>query len=150
MNENPYNELNPAAVKATIRLQKHIDAMHEIRDKINHSLAKVSADNLTLALTQKKNLSLLQKKYDELSGELTPKLQTLTKNDAIDNDSLMSLIELLESEFNYILTIENIIETTRELKNNPNIPPEHREGLIDGLTKFYDGLRMELAMADAK
>lgn len=144
--ENYEPQLDPAAMRATLRLQKQIADMHELRNTINAGLAKVNASNLSAALTQKKNLTALKKEYKKLEDELSPHLKKLKD---LDNEDLSSIIAILETEFNYILTIENILETTRELKNNPNIPPEHRAGLIDGLTKFYDGLRMELALAAA-
>ena len=54
---------------------------------------------------------------------------------------------VLEDEYNYILTIGNIIETTRELKKRSKIDDDVRESITSGLVKFYEGLRGELARA---
>lgn len=52
---------------------------------------------------------------------------------------------MLEEEYNYILTIGNIIETTRELKKKSKIDKDVRESITSGLVQFYEGLRAELA-----
>ena len=54
---------------------------------------------------------------------------------------------VLEDEYNYILTIGNIIETTRELKKRSKIDDDVRESITSGLVQFYEGLRGELARA---
>lgn len=77
--------------------------MHALRDKMNAGLARVTEKNLDLALTQKKNLKELSSEYDQLTNEV----HCLPPLDAAS---------VLEDEYNYILTIGNIIETTRELK----------------------------------
>ena len=118
--------------RALAQLQKRIQKMHALRDKMNAGLARVTEENLDLALTQKKNLRALSAEYDELAKEVS----CLPPLDAAS---------VLEEEYNYILTIGNIIETTRELKKNVAIGEENRTAIIDGLLKFYDGLRQELA-----
>ena len=55
---------------------------------------------------------------------------------------------MLEDEYNYILTIGNIIETTRELKKKNGIDKDVRESITSGLVQFYEGLRRELAIAE--
>ena len=60
---------------------------------------------------------------------------------------MLDAAQVLEAEYNYILTIGNILETTRELKKNQAIDNINRAALIDGLTKFYAGLRSELTAA---
>ena len=135
MNDEQIN-LSPAEANKMRRnisaLQKSIRDMHALRDKINTALSRVHAENLDLALTQKKNLKLLSSQYDKLSQQVA----CLPPLDAA---------QVLEDEYNYILTIGNIIETTRELKKNVAIGEENRAAIIDGLLKFYDGLRQELA-----
>ena len=113
-------------------MQKRIRSMHDLRGKMNHALARVTDQNLDLALTQKKSLKALSREYDQLTQEVS----CLPPLDAA---------QVLEEEYNYILTIGNIIETTRELKKNVAIGEENRAAIIDGLLKFYDGLRQELA-----
>ena len=100
--------------------------------KMNQAMARVTDQNLDLALTQKKSLKALSREYDQLTQEVS----CLPPLDAA---------QVLEEEYNYILTIGNIIETTRELKKNVAIGEENRTAIIDGLLKFYDGLRQELA-----
>ncbi|MDD6382523.1 sporulation-specific protein 15 [Mitsuokella sp.] len=119
-----------------LALQKRIAAMHELRNEMNRALARVHADNLDLALTQKKNLRRLSSEYDKLSRDV----RCLPPMDAT---------AVLEDEYNYILTIGNIIETTRELKKGTKIEATARQGILDGLIQFYDGLRDELARQDA-
>lgn len=135
MNDEQIN-LTPAEANKMRRnistLQKRIRSMHALRDKINTALARVYDQNLDLALTQKKNLKRLSSEYDKLGQEVT----CLPPLDAA---------QVLEDEYNYILTIGNIIETTRELKKQADIGEENRVAIIDGLLKFYDGLRQELA-----
>ena len=137
MNDEQIN-LTPAEANKMRRnistLQKRIRSMHALRDKINTALARVYDQNLDLALTQKKNLKRLSSEYDKLDQEVT----CLPPLDAA---------QVLEDEYNYILTIGNIIETTRELKKQADIGEENRVAIIDGLLKFYDGLRQELASA---
>ena len=133
------NEMTPEqrrTGRALAQLQKRIQKMHALRDKMNAGLARVTEENLDLALTQKKNLRALSAEYDELAKEVS----CLPPLDAAS---------VLEEEYNYILTIGNIIETTRELKKQVNIGEENRAAIIDGLVKFYDGLRQELASAKA-
>ena len=113
-------------------MQKRIRSMHDLRGRMNTALARVTDQNLDLALTQKKNLKALSREYDQLTQEVS----CLPPLDAA---------QVLEEEYNYILTIGNIIETTRELKKNVAIGEENRAAIIDGLLKFYDGLRQELA-----
>ena len=90
--------------------------------------------NLDLALTQKKNLRALSAEYDALAQEV----HCLPPLDAA---------AVLEDEYNYILTIGNIIETTRELKKRSKIDDDVRESITSGLVQFYEGLRGELARA---
>ena len=113
-------------------MQKRIRSMHDLRGRMNTALARVTDQNLDLALTQKKSLKALSRDYDQLTQEVS----CLPPLDAA---------QVLEEEYNYILTIGNIIETTRELKKNVAIGEENRAAIIDGLLKFYDGLRQELA-----
>ena len=84
-------------------MQKRIRSMHDLRGRMNTALARVTDQNLDLALTQKKNLKALSRDYDQLTQEVS----CLPPLDAA---------QVLEEEYNYILTIGNIIETTRELK----------------------------------
>ncbi|MCH3959110.1 MAG: sporulation-specific protein 15 [Selenomonas sp.] len=114
-------------------MQKRIRSMHDLRGKMNQAMARVTDQNLDLALTQKKSLKALSREYDQLTQEVS----CLPPLDAA---------QVLEEEYNYILTIGNIIETTRELKKNVAIGEENRAAIIDGLLKFYDGLRQELAI----
>ena len=134
-NENK-NQLTPQQERRMsreiVRLQKHIEKMHALRNKINRGLSRVQTDNLSLALTQKKNLRVLSKEYDELVNEVG----ILPALDAA---------QVLEDEYNYILTVGNVIETTRELRKHPTIGDENTEAIISGLVQFYDGLRAELA-----
>lgn len=117
-------------------MQKRIRSMHDLRGRMNTALARVTDQNLDLALTQKKNLKALSRDYDQLTQEVS----CLPPLDAA---------QVLEEEYNYILTIGNIIETTRELKKQVDIGEENRAAIIDGLVKFYDGLRQELASSKA-
>ena len=130
-------------IHALSRLQKHIHELHDLRNTINAALAKVRADNLAQALTQKKHLKELKDRYAVLEQEIT----ILPPLDAA---------EVLEPEFNYITTIENILTTTAELKRGAAIGEENTdkrgaaigeentEALRAGLVAFYDGLRREM------
>ena len=131
------NEMTPEqrrTGRALAQLQKRIQKMHALRDKMNAGLARVTEENLDLALTQKKNLRALSAEYDELAKEVS----CLPPLDAA---------AVLEDEYNYILTIGNIIETTRELKKRSKIDDDVRESITSGLVQFYEGLRGELARA---
>ena len=131
------NEMTPEqrqTGRALARLQKRIGRMHALRDKMNAGLARVTEANLDLALTQKKNLRALSAEYDALAQEV----YCLPPLDAA---------AVLEDEYNYILTIGNIIETTRELKKRSKIDDDVRESITSGLVQFYEGLRGELARA---
>lgn len=134
MNENITPEQRQTG-RALARLQKRIAKMHALRDKMNTGLARVTEKNLDLALTQKKNLKELSGEYDQLTKEV----HCLPPLDAAS---------VLEDEYNYILTIGNIIETTRELKKKNGIDKDVRESITSGLVQFYEGLRRELAMAE--
>ena len=113
-------------------MQKRIRSMHDLRGRMNTALARVTDQNLDLALTQKKNLKALSRDYDQLTQEVS----CLPPLDAA---------QVLEEEYNYILTIGNIIETTRELKKKSKIDKDVRESITSGLVQFYEGLRAELA-----
>ena len=131
------NEMTPEPRqpgRALAQLQKRIQKMHALRDKMNAGLARVTEANLDLALTQKKNLRALSAEYDALAQEV----HCLPPLDAA---------AVLEDEYNYILTIGNIIETTRELKKRSKIDDDVRESITSGLVQFYEGLRGELARA---
>ena len=131
------NEMTPEqrqTGRALAQLQKRIQKMHALRDKMNAGLARVTEENLDLALTQKKNLRALSAEYDALAQEV----HCLPPLDAA---------AVLEDEYNYILTIGNIIETTRELKKRSKIDDDVRESITSGLVQFYEGLRGELARA---
>lgn len=131
------NEMTPEqrqTGRALAQLQKRIQKMHALRDKMNAGLARVTEANLDLALTQKKNLRTLSAEYDALAQEV----HCLPPLDAA---------AVLEDEYNYILTIGNIIETTRELKKRSKIDDDVRESITSGLVQFYEGLRGELARA---
>ena len=131
------NEMTPEqrrTGRALAQLQKRIQKMHALRDKMNAGLARVTEANLDLALTQKKNLRALSAEYDALAQEV----HCLPPLDAA---------AVLEDEYNYILTIGNIIETTRELKKKSKIDKDVRESITSGLVQFYEGLRGELARA---
>ncbi len=131
------NEMTPEqrqTGRALAQLQKRIQKMHALRDKMNAGLARVTEANLDLALTQKKNLRALSAEYDALA----PEVHCLPPLDAA---------AVLEDEYNYILTIGNIIETTRELKKRSKIDDDVRESITSGLVQFYEGLRGELARA---
>lgn len=131
------NEMTPEqrqTGRALAQLQKRIQKMHVLRDKMNAGLARVTEANLDLALTQKKNLRALSAEYDALAQEV----HCLPPLDAA---------AVLEDEYNYILTIGNIIETTRELKKRSKIDDDVRESITSGLVQFYEGLRGELARA---
>ena len=124
------NEMTPEqrqTGRALAQLQKRIQKMHA-------GLARVTEANLDLALTQKKNLRALSAEYDALAQEV----HCLPPLDAA---------AVLEDEYNYILTIGNIIETTRELKKRSKIDDDVRESITSGLVQFYEGLRGELARA---
>ncbi|MDD6127397.1 MAG: hypothetical protein PUB60_04520, partial [Veillonellaceae bacterium] len=58
-------------IHALSRLQKHIHELHDLRNTINAALAKVRADNLAQALTQKKHLKELKDRYAVLEQEIT-------------------------------------------------------------------------------
>ena len=119
------NEMTPEqrqTGRALAQLQKRIQKMHALRDKMN------------AGLTQKKNLRALSAEYDALAQEV----HCLPPLDAA---------AVLEDEYNYILTIGNIIETTRELKKRSKIDDDVRESITSGLVQFYEGLRGELARA---
>lgn len=131
------NEMTPEqrqTGRTLAQLQKRIGRMHALRDKMNAGLARVTEANLDLALTQKKNLRALSAEYDALAQEV----HCLPPLDAA---------AVLEDEYNYILTIGNIIETTRELKKRSKIDDDVRESITSGLVQFYEGLRGELARA---
>ncbi|MGN8836143.1 sporulation-specific protein 15 [uncultured Mitsuokella sp.] len=131
------NEMTPEqrqTGRALAQLQKRIGRMHALRDKMNAGLARVTEANLDLALTQKKNLRALSAEYNALAQEV----HCLPPLDAA---------AVLEDEYNYILTIGNIIETTRELKKRSKIDDDVRESITSGLVQFYEGLRGELARA---
>ena len=131
------NEMTPEqrqTGRALAQLQKRIQKMHALRDKMNAGLARVTEANLDLALTQKKNLRALSAEYDALAQEV----HCLPPLDAA---------AVLEDEYNYILTIGNIIETTRERKKRSKIDDDVRESITSGLVQFYEGLRGELARA---
>lgn len=119
-------------IAALQRLQKRVREIHTLREEINAHLAKVHADNLSQALTQKKRLKKLQDAYVELTKEV----RCLPPADAVT---------VLEPEFDYIVTLENILETTQEIKRKAKIGRENLEALESGLIQFYDGLRTELA-----
>lgn len=138
MTDNPINLSSAEAERMTRSiqaLQHRIRKMHEQRNTINQALARVTENNLSLALTQKKNLKALSDDYDQLTKEV----RCL---DALD------AAQILEEEYNYILTIGNILETTRGLKKTAGINDSNRDAIQDGLLKFYDGLRAELATAE--
>lgn len=68
------NEMTPEqrrTGRALAQLQKRIQKMHALRDKMNAGLARVTEENLDLALTQKKNLRALSAEYDELAKEVS-------------------------------------------------------------------------------
>ncbi|MDY4417129.1 MAG: sporulation-specific protein 15, partial [Selenomonas sp.] len=56
----------------------------------------------------------------------------------------MDAAEIMEPEFDYITTIENILTTTAELKRGAVKEKETAEALRSGLIAFYDGLRKEM------
>ena len=118
-------------MQALARLKRHLDELHELRNTINAALAKVTEVNLDQALTQKKHLKELKALYAQLEKEIT----MLPPMDAAD---------IMEPEFDYITTMENILTTTAELKRGANIGKENAEALRSGLIAFYDGLRQEL------
>lgn len=138
MNDNR-TALSPSEAQYMTRsiqiLQRRLRSMHEQRNAINQSLARITENNLSLALTQKKKLKSLSADYDNLAKEVS----CLDPLDAA---------RILEEEYNYILTIGNILETTRELKKTVGMADRNREAIQSGLIKFYDGLRSELSAAD--
>ncbi len=76
------------------------------------------------------------KKLQDAYVELTKEVRCLPPADAVT---------VLEPEFDYIVTLENILETTQEIKRKAKIGRENLEALESGLIQFYDGLRTELA-----
>lgn len=132
-------DLSPAEAQRMTRsiqaLQKRLRDMHAMRDDINKALSRVTEDNLSMALTQKKNLKALSREYDKLSQDV----KCLDPFDAA---------QILEEEYNYILTIGNVLETTRELKKTTGFKDTDRDAILGGLIQFYHGLRQELT--DAK
>ena len=118
-------------MQALARLKRHIDELHDLRNTINTALAKVNESNLDQALTQKKHLKELKTLYGQLEKDIT----VLPPMDAA---------EIMEPEFDYITTIENILTTTAELKRGANIGKENIEAIRSGLVAFYDGLRREM------
>lgn len=131
-------DLSPADAQRMTRsihsLQKRLRDMHAMRDAINKALSRVTEDNLSLALTQKKNLKALSREYDKLSQDV----KCLDPLDAA---------QILEEEYNYILTIGNVLETTRELKKTTGLKDTDRDAILGGLIQFYHGLRQELTNA---
>lgn len=128
---------NALQLRALARLRRHIAEHHALRETINDGLSGIYGDNLFQALTQKKHLKKLRESYARLTQEVTclPPLDQAA---------------VLEPEFDYITTIENILTTTQELRRGADIGKENEEALREGLLKFYDGLRAELAAADGK
>lgn len=122
---------------ALSRLKRRIAELHALRTSINAGLAGIRAENLSQALAQKKHLRHLKACYEQLTEDVSclPPLDQAT---------------ILEPEFDYITTIENILTTTQELKRQADIGEESREALREGLVKFYDGLRAELASAQQR
>lgn len=118
-------------------LEKRLAKIHAIRTDINEHFAHIDRSNYTTALTQKKNLQNLRREYEQLEKEA---VKCLEPADAA---------VVLEQEYNYILTVDNILTTTRELKRNAPIGEENREAIMSGLEQFYNGLRAEL-VADRK
>lgn len=113
------------------RLKRHLDELHALRNTINEAFAKIHADNLARALTQKRHLKELKDLYAQLEKEIS----ILPPMDAV---------EVMEPEFDYITTVENILTTTAELKRGAAIGKENEEALRAGLVAFYDGLRHEM------
>jgi len=132
--------LNPAEKAALSRrlvaFYAQVQAVHALRDTINAGLARVTEDNLGLALTQKKNLRELKKAYKKL----TSYADVLPPQDAAP---------IFEAEFNYITTIENVLTTTQGLKNHEQVGEENLTAIKGGLVQFYYGLREEMAAAQA-
>lgn len=122
---------------ALSRLKRRVAELHALRTSINAGLAGIRAENLSQALAQKKHLRQLKACYERLTEDVSclPQLDQAT---------------ILEPEFDYITTIENILTTTQELKRQADIGEESREALREGLVKFYDGLRAELASAQQR
>ena len=125
------NENKIETMHALARLKRHIDELHALRNDMNAALARVTEQNLAQALTQKKHLKELKALYAQLEKEIT----VLPPMDAA---------EIMEPEFDYITTIENILTTTAELKRGAVKEKETAEALRSGLVAFYDGLRKEL------
>lgn len=118
-------------MQALARLKRHIDELHTLRNRINTALAKINETSLDQALTQKKHIKELKTLYAQLEKEIT----VLPPMDAA---------EIMEPEFDYITTIENILTTTAELKRGAAIGKENTDALRSGLVAFYDGLRKEM------
>ena len=134
-------QLSPAAKAALERrlvaFYQQLQAVHALRSTINAGLARVTEDNLALALTQKKNLRALKQAYKKLTGFA----DVLPPQDAAP---------IFEAEFNYITTIENVLTTTQGLKNHEQVGKENRAAIRGGLVQFYYGLHEELDAAAAE
>ena len=129
------NEMTPEqrrTGRALAQLQKRIQKMHALRDKMNAGLARVTEETLALARTQ-------QRPQRALAAEEG------RRGYAASARPRRGAASVLEEEYNYILTIGNIIETTRELKKKSKIDKDVRESITSGLVQFYEGLRAELA-----
>ena len=97
------NEMTPEqrqTGRALAQLQKRIQKMHALRDKMNAGLARVTEANLDLALTQKKNLRALSAEYDALAQEV----HCLPPLDAA---------AVLEDEYNYSAVLRGPARRTR-------------------------------------
>ena len=123
---------NALQLRALARLHRHIAEHHALRQTINAGLSVIHEENLFQALTQKKHLKKLKESYELLTQEVAclPPLDQAA---------------VLKPEFDYITTIENILTTTQELRRGADIGKENEEALREGLVKFYDGLRAEIA-----
>ena len=117
------------------RLRRHLHEAHELRNKINAGLAGITEQNLSQALGQKKRLKELKTLYASIAEEAAAVLPPV------------DAATVLEPEFDYITTIENVLTTTQELKRGPAIEPETLDAIKAGLLEFYHGLRLELATA---
>ena len=113
---------------------RQLDKLHALRNEINAGLARVTEDNLSLALTQKKKLRELQKEYKKL----TAFADVLPPQEAAP---------VFEAEFNYVTTIENVLTTTQALKNHEQVGEENLKAIKGGLVQFYYGLREEMQAA---